>query len=76
MARPVNAPLGFLQAQTSTNISIITEKPSDCQAQSPDVADNMFKLLVVKVSGCFSNVDKKSCCHFQLYSQPQVAVFS
>lgn len=57
----VNAPLGSLQAETSTNISIITEKkkkkPVDCQAESPDAADNMFELLVVKVSGCSSNVD-------------------
>lgn len=64
MARPVNVPLGFLQAATSTNISIITEKPTDCQAQSPDVADNMFELLVVKVSRCFSNADKKAALPF------------
>ena len=38
----VNAPLGSLPTETSTNISIITEKPSECQAQSPDVADNML----------------------------------
>lgn len=76
MVRLINAPLGFLQAETSTNISIITEKPSDCQAQSPDVADNMFELLVGKVSSCFSNMDKKPSCHFQSHSQPQVAVFS
>lgn len=58
----VNAPLGFLQAETSTNISIITEKPCDCQAQSPDVVDNMFELLVVKVSSCSSNTDKTLHC--------------
>lgn len=72
----LNAPLGFLQGETSTNISIMTEKPSDCHAQSPDVADNMFELLVVKVSSCSSNMDKKPRCHFQAHSQPQVAVFS
>lgn len=33
------------------------KKPVDCQAESPDAADNMFELLVVKVSGCSSNVD-------------------
>ncbi len=76
MAGPVNAPLCFLQGETSTNISIITGKPGDCQAQSPDVADNMFELLVVKVSSCSSNMDKKPRCHFQARSQPQVAVFS
>lgn len=72
----VNAPLGFFQAETSTNISIITEKPSDCQAQSPDVVDNMFELLVVKVSRCSSNTDKKLHCQFQSHFQTQVAVFS
>lgn len=72
----VNAPLGFPQAETSTNISIITQKPHDCQAQSPDVADNMFELLVVKVRSCSSNMDEKPRCHFQSHSQPQIAVFS
>lgn len=75
MVDPVNAPLGFLQAETYTNISIITEKPGDCQAQSRGVADNMFELLVVKVSRCSSNMDKKPLCHFQRF-QPHAGVFS
>lgn len=76
MVRLVNAHLGFLQAATSTNISIITEKPGDCQAQSPDVADNMFELLVVKVSSCFSNVDKKPLCHFSHILNHRLQSFS
>lgn len=75
-AGPVNAPRGLLQAEPSANISIITEKPGDCQAQSPDVADNMFEVSAVKVSGCSSNMEKKPRCHFPSRSQPQVAAFS
>lgn len=65
-ACPVNTPWGPSppQAEAFTNIAIIAEKHSACQAQSPDVAHNMFQLSVVKVSGCFSNMDKKAALPF------------
>lgn len=72
----VNAPWGFLRPEASANISIITEKRSDCRARSPDAADNMSELLVVKVSGCSSNMDKKPRCNFPLRSRPQVVGFA
>lgn len=45
------------------------KKPVDCQAESPDAADNMFELLVVKVSGCSSNVDLKKKSHAAISSR-------